>query len=145
VVTNFSGNLRDNEVFPTATPDCNNRPEFRNKFKDFGVGGFNVCTETGMFNGSTLSRGTYWLELQKAVSAEGNPVYWDENNGVGCHSVGCPSIAFDSSIGSIPSEAFSMLGSQSGTGTTPEPTSLALFASGALGVVGWIRRYGASD
>jgi hypothetical protein len=64
---------------------------------------------------------------------------------VGCHSLGCPSTALDSSDGTIPSEAFSMLGSQSGTGTTPEPISLVLFASGALGVVEWIRRYGASD
>jgi len=107
--------------------------------------GFNVCTETGTFNGPTLSAGTYWLELSNAVTVEGNPVYWDENNGVGCHSLGCPSTALDSSDGTIPSEAFSMLGSQSGTGTTPEPISLVLFASGALGVVEWIRRYGASD
>lgn len=105
--------------------------------------GFNVCAETGMFNGPTLNAGTYWLELQNAVSADGNPVYWDENNGVVCHSLGCPSEALDTSLGSIPSESFTILGSQ-GTGTTPEPISLVLFASGALGVVGWIRRYGAS-
>ena len=49
--------------------------------------GFNVCTETGTFNGPTLSAGTYWLELSNAVTVEGNPVYWDENNGVGCHSL----------------------------------------------------------
>ena len=111
----------------------------------FSNGSFNVCAETGMFNGPTLNAGTYWLNLQNAVSADGNPVYWDSNDGAGCHSLGCPSEAVDSSIGSIPSEAFTILGSQSGTGTTPEPISLALFASGALGVVGWIRRYGASD
>lgn len=103
--------------------------------------GFNVCAETGTFNGPTLNAGTYWLNLQNAVSADGNPVYWDQNNGVGCHSVGCPSMAVDASVGSIPSESFSVLGSQSGgTGTTPEPISLVLFASGAVGVFGWIRR-----
>ena len=105
--------------------------------------GFNVCAETGIFNGPTLNPGTYWLNLQNAVSADGNPVYWDMNSGVGCHSIGCPSQAVVSSVGSIPSESFTILGSQ-GTGTTPEPISLVLFASGALGVVGWIRRYGAS-
>lgn len=102
--------------------------------------GFNVCTETGMFNGPTLSAGTYWVVLRNAVSADGNEVYWDENNGVGCHSLGCPSMAAEFGEGSIPAEAFSILGSQTGTGTTPEPVSLALFASGALAIVGWIRR-----
>ena len=90
-----------------------------------------------MFNGPTLNAGTYWLNLQNAVSADGNPVYWDSNDGAGCHSLGCPSEAVDSSVGTIPSEAFTILGSQSGTGTTPEPIqSCAIFASGsALGVV----------
>lgn len=103
-------------------------------------GAFKVCTETGSFNGPTLNAGTYWLTLQNAVTAEGNPVYWDENDGVGCHSVGCPSEAMLGSEGTIPSEAFSILGTQGGTGTTPEPISLVLFASGMLGVVGWLRR-----
>jgi hypothetical protein len=103
--------------------------------------GFDVCTETGTFNGPALNAGTYWLTLQNAVDTDGDPVYWDQNGGIGCHSVGCPSMATDSSIGSIPSEAFTVLGSQSGgTGTTPEPISLVLFASGALGVFRWIRR-----
>ena len=101
--------------------------------------GFNVCAETGVFNGPTLNAGTYWLNLQNAVSADGNPVYWDMNSGVGCHSIGCPSEAVVSSVGSIPSESFTILGSQS-KGTSPEPISLVLFATGALGVFGWIRR-----
>lgn len=92
-----------------------------------------------MFNGPTLNPGTYWLNLQNAVSADGNPVYWDMNSGVGCHSIGCPSEAVVSSVGSIPSESFTILGSQS-KGTSPEPISLVLFATGALGVFGWIRR-----
>jgi hypothetical protein len=105
----------------------------------FSNGSFNVCAETGMFNGPTLNAGTYWLNLQNAVSADGNPVYWDMNSGVGCHSIGCPSQAVVSSVGSIPSESFTILGSQS-KGTSPEPISLVLFATGALGVFGWIRR-----
>lgn len=103
--------------------------------------GFDVCTETASFNGPTLGNGTYWLTLQNAVSEQGNPVYWDENQGVGCHSAGCPSQACESDcIGSIPSEAFSILGTSSGTGTVPEPATLLLFSSGVLGVVGFIRR-----
>jgi hypothetical protein len=102
--------------------------------------GFDVCTETASFNGPTLGNGTYWLSLQNAVSEQGNPVYWDENQGVGCHSAGCPSQACESDcLGSIPSEAFSILGTSSGTGSVPEPGSLILFASAALGV-GILRR-----
>ena len=41
---------------------------------------------------------TYWLNLQNAKVPSGNPVYWDENDGVGCkgddgHGGGCPSEA----------------------------------------------------
>ena len=41
---------------------------------------------------------TYWLNLQNATVPSGNPVFWDENDGVGCkgddgHGGGCPSQA----------------------------------------------------
>jgi uncharacterized repeat protein (TIGR03803 family) len=38
-------------------------------------------------------------------------VYWDENSGVGCQSPGCPSQAQENTLGTIPSEAFSLEGS----------------------------------
>jgi len=101
--------------------------------------GFDVCTETGSFNGPTLNDGTYWVNLENAVSSMGNPVYWDENSGIGCHSPGCPSQA-GGGLGSIPSEAFSILGTSSGTGTVPEPGSLLLFAGGLLASAGLFRR-----
>ena len=102
---------------------------------------YNVCTETGSFNGPTLGNGTYWLNLQNAVDTDGDPVYWDENSGVGCHSPGCPSQA-GNGIGSDPSEAFSILGTASTTttGSAPEPTSLALFASAVVGAAAVLRR-----
>src|SRR5271157_217042 len=50
--------------------------------------------------------GTVWLNLQNAVVPSGDPIYWDENSGVGCHSQGCPSQADESGVGTIPSEAF---------------------------------------
>jgi len=100
--------------------------------------GFDVCTETGSFN-TTLSAGTYWLNLQNANVPSGDPVYWDENSG--------PSSASQSSVGTIPSEAFTILGSTgvtstttTGTGTTPEPSSIMLFGSGILGLAGVLRR-----
>ena len=87
--------------------------------------------------------GAGWVTLQNACTTSGcsvsNPIYWDENSGVDCPSPGCPSAATESVLGSIPSEAFTLTGSTSG-GTTPEPGSVMLFASGVLGVAGVLRR-----
>ena len=94
---------------------------------------FEVCTETSAFNGPALNAGTYWVNLGNAITADGQPAYWDNNDGVGCHSLGCPSMASENGgDGSIPSEAFTVLGTSGGNGTTPEPDSLLLFASGVL-------------
>lgn len=99
---------------------------------------YDVCTETGTFTPTIFNNGSYWMTLQNAIDSAGNPVYWDENSGVGCHSPGCPSSAGEN-FESIPSEAFSMLGTSSTT-SVPEPSSLMLFASGALGVWALVRR-----
>jgi hypothetical protein len=100
---------------------------------------YEVCTETGSFTPTELVNGTYWLTLQNAVSTLGDPVYWDENSGIGCHSPGCPSEADNGSIGSLPSEAFTILGTGNGS-SVPEPGSLALFAGGVLTVIGFLRK-----
>ncbi len=98
--------------------------------------GYNVCAETGSFSGVALGAGTYWLNMQNASVPSGDPVYWDENSG--------PSQASESSLGTIPSEAFTVLGSggttTTGGGTTPEPSSIMLFGSGILGLAGVLRR-----
>ena len=96
---------------------------------------YNVCTETAMFNGPSLNAGMYWLNLQNGVVNTGDPVYWDENSG--------PSEASEGSLGTLPAESFTILGSTgstSTTGTTPEPGTLMLFGSGALGLLGTLRR-----
>ena len=85
--------------------------------------GFNVCTESAAFNGPQLDAGTYWLDIQNANTL----VYWDENSG--------PSLASTNSVGTIPSEAFTLYGGTS-TGTTPEPRSIMLLGSGILGLIG---------
>ena len=73
--------------------------------------GFNICNETSSyFNGPTLNPGTYWVNLQNASVLSGGPIYWDENSGEGCDSQGCPSQAEENSVGSIPSESFTILG-----------------------------------
>lgn len=79
----------------------------------------------------------YWLTLANATVPSGDPVYWDENSGVGCQSHGCPSTAYENTLGTIPSEAFTIGG---GSGTTPEPGSILLFGSGLVGLAGILRR-----
>ena len=95
--------------------------------------GFNVCTETGSFNGPALDAGTYWLNLSNAMVNTGDPIYWDENSG--------PSMASENSVGTVPSEAFTLLG---GTTTTtfayPEPNIILYFGSGLVGVMAVLRR-----
>lgn len=106
----------------------------------FNQYGYNVCAETGSFNGPTLPNGTYWLNLANAMVNDGDPVFWDENSGVGCTSPGCPSEASENSLGTLPSESFTILGTNSGTGTVPEPASIILFAGGVLAAGSMLRR-----
>jgi len=100
--------------------------------------GYDVCTENTSFSGPTLNAGTYWLNLQNASVPSGDPIFWDENSG--------PSQASESSVGSIPSEAFTVLGSTTTTTSTsttssvPEPSSILLLGSGVLGLAGMLRR-----
>ena len=98
--------------------------------------GFDVdkITATGLNVG--LSAQTYWLNLQNGVVPSGDPVYWDENSGAGCKSNGCPSLASEVDIGTVPSESFTITGG----GTTPEPGSFVLFGSGILGLAGVLWR-----
>ena len=73
--------------------------------------GYNIDKISASGLNVNLNAGTFWFNLQNASVPSGNPVYWDENSGVGCMSPGCPSQAEESAIGTIPSEAFTMLGS----------------------------------
>ena len=98
--------------------------------------GFNICTETSSaFGPVNLAAGTYWLNLDNAVAGFNDPLYWDENSG--------PSSASENLVGTIPSEAFTLLGatsSSSTSGTVPEPGGIMLFGSGILGLAGVLRR-----
>ena len=97
--------------------------------------GYNVCTETGNFSDTNLAGGTYWLNLQNASVPNGDPVYWDENSG--------PSSASENELGTVPSEAFTVMGSSAvttcgtgGCGEPFEPSTLVLFGSGMVGLAG---------
>ena len=92
--------------------------------------------------------GAGYITLSNACTTSGcsvsNPIYWDENGG--------PSTAYENTLGSIPSEAFTLTGTTCiGCGCTadrshpdcgppvPEPSSIMLFGSGILGLVGALR------
>ena len=101
--------------------------------------GYNVCNESGTLGGGGVnlaSTGSYWLNIQNASSAAGDPVYWDENSG--------PSSASENTVGTIPSESFTVLGTSSTTTTTtffgPEPSEPALLLSGFVGLAAVLRR-----
>jgi hypothetical protein len=94
---------------------------FTNKF------GYYVCLVS--FSTYFLNvYGTAWLTLQNANVPSGNPVYWDQNSGVGCTSQGCPSKAAEKGLGIppsalIPSEAFTIYGEMEADGTSTTDTT----------------------
>jgi PEP-CTERM motif len=114
--------------------------------------GYNIDLITVYHLGVFLTEfNTYWLNLSNAVVPGDTPVYWDENSGKGCESLGCPSKASESTIGTIPSEAFTIGCEGCGCvsdrsscdlepGSTPEPNSILLFGSGVLCLGGVLRR-----
>ena len=74
--------------------------------------GYNIDRITASGLNVGLNAGTTWLNLENATIPNGDPVYWDENSGAGCTSPGCPSLASENVLGTIPSESFSVQGSQ---------------------------------
>jgi len=94
--------------------------------------------------GVTLAPGTYYLSLQNAVATNGDPAYWDENNG--------PSTAYESVIGNLAnfdvpnttgSESFQLFSAPSVP--TPVVISGNISGSGALNVSGTIILSGAKS
>ena len=80
--------------------------------------------------------GPGYVTLQNACSTSGcsvsNPIYWDENSG--------PSTAYENTIGSIPSETFTLTGTVIFPFPTPEPVSIMLFGFSIVGLTGILRR-----
>jgi len=105
--------------------------------------GFDVYNESFDLGSLSLGAGTYWLVLMNGTTAQGDVMFWDENDG--------PSQAWESTLGFLTvansncasnasgncSEAFQILGTTSGI---PEPSTLALGASGLLLVAAALRQ-----
>jgi hypothetical protein len=121
----FGGTTFFNQVVNFTQSDC-----YSNQY------GLNVCNESASISPFVnLAAGTYWLNLANAVVNTGDPVYWDENSG--------SSTASENSVGTIPSEAFSILGvctTNCNNNSVPEPSSLLLMGSGVFVIAGVLRR-----
>ena len=97
--------------------------------------GYNLFQASYSYFSDLVPAGANYVTLSNACTTSGcsvsNPIYWDENSG--------PTLAYENTIGSIPSEAFTLTGVQD-EGTTPEPSGILLFGSGVVGLAGVLRR-----
>jgi len=99
---------------------------------DLGPNSFGFELWSSTFSIATpIAPGTYFLTLDNATVPNGDPLYWDENDG--------PSSAMENSVGPIGSETF-LINGTGGVTQTPEPASLLLLGSGLLGLASGIRR-----
>jgi hypothetical protein len=101
--------------------------------------GYNLYRADMAVSNADFTGANGFVTLGNACSTSGcsvsNPIYWDENSG--------PSLAYENTLGSIPSEAFTLNGCGGGLDCgppVPEPSSILLFGSGILGLAGVLRR-----
>jgi PEP-CTERM motif len=131
-ISEVDGSITDTENGPAGTTYSTSKSNIKRPpiiaTNEYGYE-VDLVTLTGL--DINLEAGTYWLNINTALTDQGDPVSWDENSG--------PSQASQSAVGTIPSESFTIQGSDGG-GSTPEPSSLALFGSGVLGIGGLLRR-----
>ena len=109
---------------------------------------FAVYNESFAVSSLVIGPGTYYLTLQNSVEPNGDPAYWDENDGT--------SIGFESLAGSISTndcnaslgcglsggETFTLdgTGGSGGGNVVPEPPSILLLGSGLAGLAAFTKR-----
>jgi hypothetical protein len=103
---------------------------------------YDLDQESFSLPGLSLAAGTYYLQLQNAVTVYGDPVYWDSSNGSSDAAQGGNQSPTDlnganGNAGSN-SETFQILGENETI--TPEPSSFLLLGSGLLGLAGLLKR-----
>jgi hypothetical protein len=105
--------------------------------------GYSIFDESFNIGSVALTGGaTYWLIIDNAVSASGNPIYWDQSDGPStpAFSLGAaaPGSSYNITTGtdygacggsSSCSESFQLL-----DGSVPEPGTVSLFAVGLFGL-----------
>jgi hypothetical protein len=115
-----------------------------NAFLFTNTSGFDIYNNTFSVGAIALGAGTYWFELQNAVTAENGVGYWDMNGG--------PSSAWENMLGYVTSDlsttcadgGYYPTGNCSSTfaitNDIPEPLTLSLFGAGLAGAVSLRRR-----
>jgi hypothetical protein len=92
----------------------------------------------------SLTAGTYYLQIQNAVTVDGQTAYWDTSNGLS-DAVGAGDGASPSDLNGVAasvgtnSETFQIIGNAD-TSATPEPSSFLLLGSGLAGLAGLLKR-----
>ena len=100
VTWSFTSEPNGGTVYASGTANVNKR-FIRTNQRGFDV--YEISTPPAPT--VNLPPGNYWLNLTNATTAQGHTLYWDENDGVGCGSHGCPSTAYQN-LHSIGSETF---------------------------------------
>ena len=107
-------------------------------------GSYDLDQESFSLPDLSLTAGTYYLQLQNAVTVDGQTAYWDDSNGLS-DAVGAGGGASPSDLNGVAasvgtnSETFQIIGNAD-TSVTPEPSIFLLFGSGLLGLAGLVKR-----
>ncbi len=107
-----------------------------NQFISTNQFGYFLYSASFAVSNSDFTGANGFVTLSNACSTSGcsisNPIYWDENSG--------PSTAYENTLGSIPSEPFTLTGTNQFIGPTPEPMTIMLVGSCIVGLTRMRRR-----
>ena len=102
--------------------------------------GLDLYQDTFSISGLSLAAGTYYLQLQNAVTAKGYYAYWVDSNGLSdAVQTKTGNLSGYNSVAGTHSETFQITGNAD-TSATPEPSSFLLLGSGLAGLAGVIKR-----